>query len=669
MRKKLFLPIFIALFLLLCSCDTLGGGDETVSDHTHVYGDWQVTKEATCTDEGEKTGVCTCGDKLVEMIPVLDHVLVRDLGLSPTCTESGSSEEVFCAVCYTVILEGQAIAPTGHFEVIDEAIAPTCTSDGLSEGKHCSVCDEILVAQEKITASHTFEYKYDAQYHTLECSLCGLTKDTAAHVDIFTGYCTVCNAPITPTENIEYAVSEDGKSAAVTRYSGSAQNVVIASEYNGLPVTVIGKNAFSGKDIASVFIPDSITVIEQYALSDCPSLKSVKMGNSVREIGAYAFENCSALEDILLPESLVRIDESSFEGCEKLIEVENGVSYVQNIAISFDGSAEAKLRDGTLMIAEYAFAQKADLVRVTLPDSVVRIGDGAFSECPKLSSLTLGNGLRHIGEFAFYWCSAIKTLTLPDSVKEIGHSAFSGCVRLSDLDLGSSLSTIAPYAFADCSSLKNVTVPNSVRSIGACAFYNCTSIESMTLPFVGEAKDGDGALHFGYIFGATSSYTGNGSYVPRTLKKVVLTNAILVEDFAFYKCSGIESITLPVTVFYIGEGAFSGCVSLSEIVIPDGLATLGQDAFLGCESLKYTESDGALYLGNMHDPRLVLVAVKDTNITSCRIDSQVKFIYDGAFKLCTSLKEVIYSGTREEWEKIRIGENNSPLKSANLTLD
>lgn len=669
MRKKLFLSIFIALFLLLCSCDTLGGGDETVTDHTHSYGDWQVTKAATCTDEGEKTGVCTCGDKLVEIIPVLDHVIARDLGLSPTCTEPGMTEQTFCAVCNIVLIPQETIAPTGHFEVIDEAIAPTCTSDGLSEGKHCSVCDEILVAQEKISASHTFEYKYDAHSHSLVCSACGLVKDTAAHVDIFSGYCTVCNAPITVTEGIEYSVGEDGKTASVTGYRGSAQNVVIASEYNGLPVTTIGKNAFSGKDITSLFIPDSITVIEQYALSECPSLKSVKMGNKVKEIGAHAFENCRALEDILLPKSLIRIDTSSFGGCEKLIEVENGVSYVQNIAVSFDGSDGAKLRDGTLMIAEYAFAQKADLVSVTLPDSVVRIGDGAFSECPKLSSVALGESLEYIGEFAFYWCSSIKTLTLPDSVKDIGHSAFSGCVRLSDLDLGSSLSSIAPYAFADCSSLKNVTVPNSVKTIGACAFYNCTSIENMTLPFVGETKDGDGALHFGYIFGATSSYTGNGSYVPRTLKKVVLTNAILVEDFAFYKCSGIESITLPVTVFYIGEGAFSGCTSLSEIIIPDGLATLGRDAFSGCESLRFTESDGALYLGNTHYPRLVLVAVKDASITSCKIDSQVKFIYDGAFKSCSSLKEVIYSGTRQDWEKIRIGENNSPFKNANLTLD
>ena len=393
------------------------------------------------------------------------------------------------------------------------------------------------------------------------------------------------------------------------------------------------------------------------------------MSNMVKEIGPGAFRNCSLLDDVLLPETLSKIDCSSFDGCINLIETENGISYVLTVAMTSTDTESAVIRDGTTLIAEYAFAQNENLVSITLPASVVKIGDGAFSECAKLSSVTLGSGLENVGEFAFYWCRSIESIILPDSVTDIGHSAFLGCVKLAEIELSSSLTTIAPYAFADCSTLENISVPTSVKSIGACAFYNCTAIKSMTLPFVGETKDGDGALHFGYIFGATSSYKGNGSYVPNTLKKVTLTNAVIVEDFAFFNCSSIESISLPVTVFYIGEGAFSNCSRLNEIIIPDGLASLGKNAFSGCENLQYNKNEGLLYLGNKSNPRLVLVAPERNDIESCKIDSQVKIIYDGAFSECASLKEVIFSGTREEWEKVRIGENNSPLENANLTLD
>ena len=106
MKKKLFLLLLLITAALLCSCNsnTEGNATESESAHVHTYGDWELTKEATCTEEGKKTGVCPCGDKIVEIIPVIDHVLVKTLGLSPTCTEPGLSEETFCAICYTVII-------------------------------------------------------------------------------------------------------------------------------------------------------------------------------------------------------------------------------------------------------------------------------------------------------------------------------------------------------------------------------------------------------------------------------------------------------------------------------------------------------------------------------------------------------------------------------------
>ena len=542
MKKIFLLTVLATTFLLLCSCDTAFNSKETESDHVHSYDVWEITKEATCTEEGTKIGSCSCGDKLTEIIPLADHVLVMSSGIAPSCTEPGSSDGSWCAVCYTVFVEETIIQPTGHFEVIDEAVPPSCTEDGLTEGKHCSACGEILVAQEKISATHSWIYSYDSSSHWQVCNGCGITTNTASHQNTEGGYCTVCNATVSPTAGIVYDVDKSGEYAFVSGYNGSSANIVISSQYNELPVTLIGKEAFKGKEITSVFIPDTVT-----------------------EIASYAFAECKTLEEMILPDSLTCVDSHAFDNCTKLLKTENGVVYVLNIAVSNTGSASAEIRNGTTLIANYAFAGNTSLVTLTLPDSLKRIGEGAFSECSSLSSVSFGNSLEFIGVSAFYWCSAIKTITLPDSLIDIAHSAFSGCISIHTVEFGSRVSTIGPYAFANCVSIEKITLPVNITSIGGSAFYHCAEIKSISLPFVGESRDDSQNSHFGYIFGATSSYKDNDAYVPTSLKNVTITDIESIEDRAFFGCEDIKTLVISKKLKYVGISAFEGCANLSNV--------------------------------------------------------------------------------------------------------
>ncbi|HIZ25158.1 MAG TPA: leucine-rich repeat domain-containing protein, partial [Candidatus Gallimonas intestinigallinarum] len=67
------------------------------------------------------------------------------------------------------------------------------------------------------------------------------------------------------------------------------------------------------------------------------------------------------------------------------------------------------------------------------PDSVTSIGDSAFYNCSKITSVTIGNGVTNIGEWAFAYCSSLTSINIPDSVRNIERYAFYGCSNLASV--------------------------------------------------------------------------------------------------------------------------------------------------------------------------------------------------------------------------------------------
>ncbi len=68
--------------------------------------------------------------------------------------------------------------------------------------------------------------------------------------------------------------------------------------------------------------------------------------------------------------------------------------------------------------------------RYTIPDSVITIEDGAFSDCTSLSNVSIPNSVTSIGDGAFSDCSGLTSITIPNSVTSIGRYAFPGCANL-----------------------------------------------------------------------------------------------------------------------------------------------------------------------------------------------------------------------------------------------
>ena len=129
-------------------------------------------------------------------------------------------------------------------------------------------------------------------------SLCFFTscEKPHEHYSDASGFCSICELPMSATEGLIIEVSSDCTYAEVVGYSGVFTRVNIPSTYSNLPVKSICAEAFKNKhNISKVIIPDSVTNIGNSAFYACDSLTSVTIPDSVTSIGDGAFSGCDSL--------------------------------------------------------------------------------------------------------------------------------------------------------------------------------------------------------------------------------------------------------------------------------------------------------------------------------------------------------------------------------------
>ena len=263
-------------------------------------------------------------------------------------------------------------------------------------------------------------------------------------------------------------------------WGNQAKTVVI-----GDGVTGIGAAAFYGcSGLTSVTMGSNVTNIGDSAFSGCTGLTGIVLPGSVTGIGEYAFSNCESLTAIEIPEGVTTLGNSAFFGCDNLKEIRynaraaadlTGLSGAFRSAGASVGGVKVIFGESVEKIPGNIFSNCESLTSVTIGSNVTSIGDNAFLGCKGLVEINYNARAAECAEDSFDSGDGLK-VTFSDSVERIPDYIFQDCPGLTSVTIGSSATTIGHYAFNRCTGLTSIKIPESMTNIGYMAFSGCTSL-------------------------------------------------------------------------------------------------------------------------------------------------------------------------------------------------
>ena len=381
----------------------------------------------------------------------------------------------------------------------------------------------------------------------------------------------------------------------VTLIDKSVQSVSIHPD-----TVVINTAAFYGSALVSVSIPSKVTHIGESAFFDSTELKSVSLPNSLVEIAGFAFYG-TPLTAVDIPDSVKSIGTYAFAytGITSIV-LPKDLEFVGDFAFAHlsltsatFGNAvfEANNRnnnesqvfgqstidhitiyEGITKIPDFAFKDFCyGLKSVTLPESLVEIGEGAFYGT-SLTSIVIPGGVKYIPDYAFQGCPLV-SVQLPEGLLEIGNSAFYGA-QFTKLDLPTTLIKIEEYAFAN-SSLEEICLGKGILEVGDNVFWGNT-LKSISI-FTSKCAFADEA--FGYCDIEVVNIDNIEDWISNTFTSFDAT-PIRMGTKLLLKGEPLQNIVIPEGTESICAYAFRGVTTIQSLSIPGSLKSVGEFAFV-----------------------------------------------------------------------------------------
>lgn len=308
--------------------------------------------------------------------------------------------------------------------------------------------------------------------------------------------------------------------------------------------------------VGNLIIPNSVTSLQTYALSDCDSLTSVVVPNSITELPNGCFSLMSSIKNLTIPSTIQVLGETVFS------------SSLENLY--FEGTIEQWINFDfpTLTSCAYYtdnfFCQGERITHVDYPTYLTEVKQYSLCGLRDLKTLNLHSGIKAIRTHGIAYCENLEELNIPSSVNLIEKSAFIYDSKIKSVRIPDGLTEISTDMFYQCSSLENIYIPNSVTSIQNEAFmYN--AFKTINIP-------------------SSVTYIGDKAFSDcPNLETIVLPNTITyIGSHAFEDCLSLKSVTLPAYIDTIYSYTFRNCTSLESIIIPTTVTTIQSYAFTNC---------------------------------------------------------------------------------------
>ena len=445
-------------------------------------------------------------------------------------------------------------------------------------------------------------------------------KRTKRFLSMFLGLFFIISAMSVCFSAVAVSPTTNGSTGSVKfDYDKSTQTLTVSGK-GEITAGEFSDSRFADLSVKHLIIKKGITKIGDYAFSRL-EIENLVIPDGVTYIGENAFSGCYKLLTVRIPKSVVKIGREAFAPVKKFVVAsENqkfssdklGCLYNKNKTVLIRYPSKSKTAKFSVpktvnIIRDSAFKNAESLKSVTVPNSVKSIGKSAFAFCEKITDIKLSNKIKTIKEDTFFRCERLKSITIPNSVTKISDSAFRDCIKLSEVKFSKNLKSIGSDAFSRCISLKRIKFPAKLETISV-AFWDC-NLESVYIP--ARVKHIDNRAFYcvkNIVVDKNNNYYSSDKYG-------CLYNKSKTKLIQYPGLNSRKSFTIPSTVKTISFCAFFQAINLETITVPKSVVKIDKTAF---------------YWMN--------------------------------------LKDVVYKGSKSDWKKIKIGEDNDSLYEAKITF-